>query len=234
MNEKHEVYDEVLFSAMHQLGTGFDETRWRLGHWRASHAERELFLSAEVENPLFIYERQEQLPTYQADVEVFEKLLETVSVPEVVRNLYRRRFKRTKARCALIAASVRGDDEDFYTQSVKVHGKPQKRLFAYVAKRVVELSGERQERHPDAAKRLHKVFSKIEVEGMMLPDPGVLPEYEVEKEPVGSINEAVGIFQEALTRYGATDWAVEVDETGSRRIFAVNVQQRLVRLPAAE
>jgi hypothetical protein len=233
MKDSQIFFDEDLFAATATVGIGFDESDWLVGHLRINREERESFLSNDVENPRFTYRAQDIRPNYFEDIKTARDLVRQSKAPEVVIDLYERKLDKMLLRNRLIEASLFGQDERFFSTSVEIYGRPKKRYFAYVAKRVLELCRTQKVKHPGSARRLMKVLGGVKVAEVTI-DPEVLLAPVTEANPIRSVSEVVEIFTDALSRYGASDWCVEIDGTKERRFFSVNLRKKLVVIPSEE
>lgn len=225
------LFDEELFTAIRNISPYFDEVDWMQDHIRISHEERDSFLNNEIENPLFTYRPQNIQVNYEEKLDVLRACMRQPEVPSVVVDLYQRKMEKQLLRNTIIGSSLGKDDRTFFKASCDLYGKPKKKYFAYIAKRLLKLCANKKETHPGSARRLSKIASKINTENVDI-DVSMLPDPVTTGTPIKSTVEVVEIFTAVINRCGIEDWVVQVDEAGTRSRFAVNVQQKVIHIPS--
>ncbi|MCA9355263.1 DUF1704 domain-containing protein [Candidatus Kaiserbacteria bacterium] len=225
-----QVFDENLFQALCKISPYIDEAEWLKDHIRIRHEEREKFLNNEIENPHFTYSPQKSKVDYLKLIEEFNQCLKDSDVPAVVVDLYQRKLEKQLHRNALIEASLAGDDHVFFERSSDIYGRPQKKYFSYVAKRLLTLCNEQKSKYPVISRRLRKVVSKINQNGIDI-DVSMLPPLVTNGRLIRSVDEVRSIFIETLSRCGIEGWIVSVDKAGTRGRFSVSPQSKTIHIP---
>lgn len=213
------------------VSPNFDEAVWLQDHIRISHEERDQFLNNEIENPRFTYRPQTPRVNYIERIDIINKQLRDSKAPAVVIDLYERKVEKQQQRNALISASLSGDDEQFFQASCDLYGRPRKKYFSYVAKRVLDLCHEQKAAHPGSARRLRRVMSKITLNGNDI-DETVLPPLVTTGKPIESAKEVEAIFRSTLERCGVTGWSIKVDTEGMQSRFSVNPYSHVIFIPS--
>ncbi|MCA9357107.1 DUF1704 domain-containing protein [Candidatus Nomurabacteria bacterium] len=227
------VFDEDLSSSLRRVVSYFDEDEWLLDNLKIKYEEKEQFLNNEIENPQFKYRQLTPHVDYTLRLDEFYYCMNQSQAPSVVLDLYSRKLEKQLLRNALIAASISKDDESFFRASCSLYGKPKKKYFSYVAKRLLMLCESKGETHKGSVRRLKKVASKInhtqvDIDVTMLPSPITTGRQ------IKSVKEVENIFKSTLERCEIVDWSVQVDETNTRTIFAVNPQKKTIFVPSEE
>lgn len=225
--------DAQWFDRLRTISNFTDEVEWLQHYNHISKEEKELFLDNETENPQFSLKKT--IPTNDVAVEIEGMLadLEREEKDVIVLDLYQRKLARHVGRDQLIQASLRRDDKEFYRHSVSLYGKPKKKYFTYVAKRVIQLAEAKKTTHPAVAKRLKKVMSKIDVKNVDI-SADILPPPVAGGEYITSADQVAAIFAATLARLEISDWKVVVDEKVGRSRFSVNPYQRLIHIPSTK
>ncbi len=224
-------FDKILFSLLTQDELFVDEVKWLQEHTKISHKERDRFLNNEVENPHFHYNNLDLDFKQGGHSSNLQQAIENSDAPEVVIDLYRRKLDKQLIRKQMVAASMSGDNETFYLESCKIYGKPKKKYFAYVSKRLISLSNKQKLNHPGPARRLLSVVAKINTAGVET-DVGILPPTVKAGSVIKKISEVEKIFTMVLNRCGVEGWLLQVDETGMRNRFAVNPYKKIIHIPS--
>lgn len=225
------LFDEELYVAIRNISPYFDEVEWFKDHMRISHEERDSFINNEIENPLFTYKSQKVNVNYDEKLDLLRACMEQPQVPSVVVDLYRRKMEKQLLRNSIIGSSLNKNDQAFFEASCDLYGKPKRKYFAYIAKRLLLLCNSQKGANQGSVRRLSKVVSKINTEGVDI-DVSVLPSVVATGSPIGSAVEVVEIFSSVIERCGIEGWVVQVDAAGTRSRFAVNVQQKVVHIPS--
>ena len=192
--------------------------------------EREQFLADDIENPLFDYVAQPKTNTLDGEISVLLRDVQAQEKDAIVLDLYTHKLEKQIIRNALLAASFAGDDKKFFDLSVQLYGKPKKKYFSYIAKRLQCLCRETCVSGA-AARRLCRIVSKIDTTGVDM-DVDVLPPIVTTSPKITSLQQVEAIFQAVLDQYALADWKLVVDQTGNRTRFSVNNQQKLVNIPS--
>lgn len=225
--------DEQWFTRLCAISNYTDEAEWLQQYSHISASEKELFSDNETENPQFSLKKT--IPTDKVADQI-DSLLSDLAKEEknaVVLDLYRHKLDRHTVRDQLVQASLGRNDKEFYRHSADLYGKPKKKYFIYVAKRVIALAESRKVSHPVMAKRLKKIFSKIDVQKVDI-SADILPPLVTEGTPITSAEQAAVIFEAVLTRLEITDWKVVVDTKAVRNRFAVNPYRKIVHIPSTK
>lgn len=224
-------YDDDLYSLLLEVSTDFDETVWLQDHIRISHEERELFLDNEIENPRFTYRPQTASINYSDRFDILNLALDKSKTHAVVIDLYKRQIEKQKQRNDLIAASLAGNDKLFFQASSKLYGKPQKKYFSYVAKRLLELCHENKSTHPGSVRRLRRVMAKITTNGYDV-DVSMLPPVVKTGKIITSALDVESIFQSTLNRCGVEGWTIQIDKKETSNRFSVRPFSKIISIPA--
>ena len=222
--------DERWFERLRVATSLVDDLQWFKNYSKITKTERDLFVNNEIENPKFHLKKTK--PNTEGEDEIDSLLAEMQKEEKevVVLELYERKLHSHRLRSQLITASQTHNDEEFYRISSELYGKPKKRFFAYVAKRVTELALEHDKTHPAESKRLKKLFSKIDFKNIDI-SADILPP-SVKKSPeLESVEQAVAIFKATLDRLQISGWEVVVDDRESRTRFSVNAYLKTVYIP---
>lgn len=224
------VFDERWFERLRLVTSLVDDAQWFQNYSKITKAERDLFVNNEIENPQFHLKKT--TPNIDGENEIDTLLLDMHQNEKqaIVLELYERKLHNHRLRSQLITASQTHDDKAFFTVSSELYGKPKKKYFAYVAKRVTKLADTHAEIHPAAAKRIKKVMSKIDFKSVDI-SADILPPTVTGSKEITTIQQAVGIFKNTLDRLQITDWEIIVDETDSRSRFSVNAYQKIIYIP---
>ena len=228
-----ESYDSELYTITSQVGIAFDEADWLSDHLRVSHEERDRFLNNDIENPQFTYRSQTPRVGYQENLDSVLEALGRSAAPAVVIDLYKRKLEMLQLRNRLIESSIKGDSEEFFKISTELYGRPRKRYFSYVAKRVLLLCKEHKKKHPAVTRRLQKVFGRVNTDEVDI-EADILPPLVTGGRLITSVSEVENIFKETLARYNIDNWSVEVDLSNSRRHFAAIGRLKRLVIPAEE
>ncbi|MEZ4195236.1 MAG: DUF1704 domain-containing protein [Candidatus Paceibacterota bacterium] len=194
--------------------------------------ERRHFLESEVENPEFKYK---DLSNKIAARSQFEDLLVAIEKEEenpVVKKIYTKKIKDKLTVIDMAEATQARADQQFYQASVRMYGAPKKEYFAYIAMRIQEQCITCNSPIKNAAaKRLRKLFSKIDISGAVI-TVDVLPEpvVSVDRTPLTAM-EVKKVFVEILKKYDIDDWKVDIDSTNKRKRFSVNTHKKVVSVP---
>jgi len=225
------AFDERWFERLRQATNLVDDAEWFQNYSKITKAERDLFVNNEIENPQFHLKKS--TPNIDGEIEIDGLLLDMQKNEKeaIVLELYEKKLHNNRLRSQLITASQTHDDEAFYKISSELYGKPKKRYFAYVAKQVTALANKHAEEHPQAAKRLKKVMSKIDMKAVDI-SADILPPLVKNSEEVTSIAEAETIFRKTLDRLEITGWEIAVDKTDARSRFSINAYQNTIHIPS--
>ncbi|MDA8597174.1 flavohemoglobin expression-modulating QEGLA motif protein [Candidatus Pacebacteria bacterium] len=199
------------------------------------HKERTRFLENEVENPAFRPPKTVVDKPFDPTAEraFWEQLLTDLTAEDniLVRELYERKVTQQIDLIEMLRASLDRDNEHFSKQTELVYGKPKKKYFLYIAKRIQELTeAEPSLQFPDAWQRTKKLFSKIDVSRCDI-SPDLLPAPVIDTDLVTSAEQVEKMFTDKFKQYGLENWSMVIDETGTRRIFSVNGTKRIVHVP---
>lgn len=227
------VFDAQLYQLLIEGDLFVDEVTWLQEHIKITHKERERFLNNEVENPHFVYRKQNPVPDFADKLLELQNLINVSDAPEVVVDLYRRKLARQMARKQMVAASASQNDEQFFIESCAMYGKPKKKYFAYVAKRLLKLCHDQKNSHPGPARRLRSVVAKINTENVEV-DAGILPPIVTKGKLIEGVAEVKKIFADTLERCEITGWGLQVDEEGVRSRFSVNSNKKIIHIPSEE
>lgn len=227
---KNVDYDSRWFDELTHAGE-LDDSNWMQAFVQVSRQEKARFLSNEVENPRlrckFTLENSESIAWLQKTLTELESE-ENV----VVRELYEEKINRQIIRLEMYGDTKEGDDAAFFEKSKSLYGKPKKRYFAYIAKRLKEkLETEGGNIPAVSARRLEQVCAKIDTSSVTITADVLPPLPEEESSDVVSSKQAASIFEEALNRYGIDGWQVEVDTANIRKIFSVSVGTKTIFVP---
>jgi len=203
-----------------------------------SAKERVRFLENEVENPVFKPRKKASAAfDVEAEMDFWRNLLNKVNEKEqndIVRTLYSEKIILQLERIRMLSASLDRDHVTFMDASTKIYGKPKKKYFLYVAKRMQELLEVKGKTpHTEAHKHLHKIFSKIDCSRSMISHE-VLPAPLQDDEIVTDATRVRKSFEKILRQYGLEEWNVIVDRTGTRRNFSVNASTATVHVPSTK
>lgn len=228
-----EKLDELWFDRLRSVSGHVDESLWLQDHIRIAHEERERFIDNEIENPLFTYRKESEINIVPQQIDELRVELSKSNAHVIVAELYDKKLSNEVIRNALIEASLHGKDEEFFTLSTALHGKPRKRFFSYVAMRVKQLCESYEEQYPGEVKRLLKVVSKIATNDVDI-DVSVLPPVNTDGVPVESIDEVIKVFKDTLERLEINEWSLVIDNSSLRTRFSVDPFKKLVLLPNQE
>lgn len=224
--------DNTWFEQLRVITSTTDEAEWMQRSLQIDSEERERFFADDIENPLFDYVRKPK--TNDLNLEI-RSLLDRIAAEEkdaIVLDLYTRKLENQITRNSLLAASFAGEDEQFMQHSVELYGKPTKKYFSYIAKRLQAIC-----KHScldDAAtRRLCRIVSKINVDNVDI-DTDMLPPVVTDSPEITSLQQVRTIFAAALEQYNLTDWELVVDDTGNRTRFSVNNQKKVVNIPGEQ
>lgn len=226
--------DERWFNAFKAISSTEPDLEWLQAFMRVSAAEHVRFLHDETENPRFQYLKnrtREEESLYEQYVSLRD-VIDREERNETIRGLYIKKIEAQLNRLDMIKATIAGDDESVHALSKKIYGQPKKSHFSMVAERVMMLckaAGDAEQ--SEAAKRLKKVFSKIDTSKVVLTHDVLPPPVEVSGAPV-TAKEAAAVFQSVLERCGITDWSVKIDEEGNRTRFSVSVSRKVINVPS--
>ena len=231
-------HDAQWYSQLIKLTRGnTDEAEWIQGHMHIDLDERDRFFDNEIENPLLEYRhtksidsltslKSDELHTLLADVETAES-------DDIVRDLYVRKIKKQCVRIDLLNASLAKNDKEFYRLSCQLHGKPQKKYFAYIAKQVNGMCKLTAETCPSEVRRLKKIFSKISTTDVDI-SADILPPVVAGGKVLKTTDEVIAIFQETLDHLQIKGWSLVVDTSGQRSRFSVQQANKIVHIPSAK
>ncbi|MCB9810271.1 DUF1704 domain-containing protein [Candidatus Nomurabacteria bacterium] len=228
-----EKLDELWFDRLRSVSGHVDESLWLQDHIRIAHEERERFIDNEIENPLFTYRKESEINVVPQKIDELRVEISKSDAHVIVAELYDKKLSNEVIRNALIEASLHANDEEFFTHSVALHGKPRKRFFSYVAMRVKQLCEVYEDQYPNEVKRLLKVVSKIATNDIDI-DVSVLPPVNTDGVPVESIDEVIKVFKDTLERLEINEWSLVIDNSSLRTRFSVDPFKKLVLLPNQE
>lgn len=222
--------DQKWFDQLRVLSIKTEEGEWMQRSMHIQPDEQEQFFADDIENPQFEY--AVGVPTKQLNTEIaaFVAELEANEKDAIVLDLYNRKLAHQLIRNQLLTASFAGDDRAFYALSTQLYGKPSKKYFSYVAKRLQRLC--KNTCSQDAAtRRLCRIVSKIDTKQVDI-DTSVLPPVVTGSPRITSLQQVLTIFEAALEQYALTDWQLVVDQTNKRTRFSVNNQQKVINVPS--
>lgn len=225
-----EILDQKWFEQLRVLSSKTEEEEWMQRSMQIESEEREQFLADDIENPQFLYEVGVPVKQYDAEISEFLSELAVVEKDAIVLDLYTRKLNHQTVRTNLLAASYAGNDEQFFKLSTELYGKPTKKYFSYIAKRLQHLCKETLSDDP-AARRLCRIVSKIDTKQVDA-DVAVLPPVVTNSPRITDIAQVLGIFSNALAQYKLSDWSLAIDTTGTRSRFSVNSQNKVINIPS--
>lgn len=228
----NDYYDGDLYQALLDVSTHFDESIWLGDHIRINHEEKELFLNNEIENPHFRYRKQQPVLDYANKLEIMYGLLKSSKAPAIVIDLYLRKIEKQLLRNVLITASISGDDQVFSVASKELYGKPKKKYFSYVAKRVLDLCDSvKNNNHHNSVRRLRTVMNRINTKVLDI-EVNVLPPVVKADKIIESIDEVKDIFLNTLKNCGIKGWELQVDNRHERNRFSVKPSEKIIFIPS--
>lgn len=223
--------DERWFSELRDINVSDLDLKWLTAFMRVTADEKVRFFQNEVENPEFTYAQDGD---DEGVIEQYRTLLDAVETHEsnkTIRKLYRDKINAQINRVAMLQVSRAGDDQRFFDLSVKLYGKPKNPIFALVAEHVLLLvERPRSNAQEAAAKRLARIFSKIDRSEMALSQDILPPPVEDEGHPLTAV-EVAEVFQSVLDRHEINGWSLEVDTTGYRTRFSVLPDHKIINIP---
>lgn len=222
--------DEHWFNSVRAIGSQVDEGEWLHKRIYVSEEERDLFLNNEIENPQFLHKKTK---ISEPDTELIEKLKADIQANEkdaVVLDLYEHKIEKLSQRSDLLHALIAKNDQAFYQASVRLYGKPKKKYFAYVAKRITALCKTGEAVNPVIAKRLKRIVSKIDQSDRDI-SADILPPLVEEGKVIASVDEVTRIFQATLDRLEIQNWTLHVDSEIPRSRFSVSPFSQVIHIP---
>jgi hypothetical protein len=226
----NESLDQKWFEQLRVLSSKTEEGEWMQRSMQIEADEKEQFLADDIENPQFAYEVGVPTKLIDEEITAFMSDLATSERDAIVLDLYNRKLTHQLTRSHLLAASYAGNDQQFYQLSTDLYGKPRKKYFSYIAKKLQRLCKETMSEDP-ATRRLCRMVSKIDTKAVDI-DATMLPPLVEDSSPITTIAQVEGIFTTALAQYGLKGWVLVVDKTGKRSRFSVNNQQKVINIPA--
>lgn len=228
--------DDRWFQELQQINVSDLDLKWLSGFMRVSAQEKIRFFQNDVENPEFWYVQDHNGEDEQM-IERYQTLLDTLLTEEsneTIRSVYKDKINAQINRVEMLQFSRTGDDKGFYDLAVEVYGKPKNHNFALVAEHVLKLVDcPRSDAQEQAAKRLSKIFSKIDTSKMAISHDILPPPVEADERQLSAL-EVAEVFQSVLDRHEITDWTIEVDPSGYRTRFSVLPDHKVVNIPSDE
>jgi hypothetical protein len=221
--------DERWFESVRQASSYGDEAEQFQKNLRISDEERDLFLNNEIENPQFEHKKGPEFVSSADAIHTLRTQMQSQEKDAVVLDLYERKLEQLEHRDDLLQALIEGNDRDFYQASTKLHGKPKKKYFSYVAKQITTLCKKSQEQHPSVAKRLKRIVSKIDQLDVDI-SADILPPADETGTVITTENEVRHIFQATLDRLEIEGWTLKVADS-TRTRFAVSPANQTVHIP---
>ncbi len=233
-----QIYDGSWFSQLVAINKSYsDDVDWIQSRMKIDNEERERFLDNEIENPLFSYtsntESKMNEPLSCKSLELLLQEIVKTEENEVVKKLYEAKITNQINRVGMFNASMNSDDKEFYRLSCQLHGKPKNKYFAYIAKKVMNLTKLAGPEHLVEVRHLKKIFSKINVTGVDI-SSDILPPLVHDDVFIQTPDEVVAVFRETLDEYEITGWKIQVDQENKRVNFAVSTPQRIIYIPGKE
>ena len=229
--ERMDVLDRHWFSELRGINVSDLDLKWLSSFMRVTAKEKIRFLENDIENPMFTYVRAgnygqmiERYQTLLAEVEEYEK-------NDTVRKLYQDKIRAQINRVEMLEVSRIGDDQRFYDLSVEVYGKPKSGNFSLVAEHVRMLIEQpRSAAQERAAKRLSKIFSKIDISDTALTQDILPPPVEAGGNQL-TADQVARVFQSVLDKHEITGWKIKIDRSGYRTRFSVQPDRRVINIP---
>ena len=223
-------YDNEWINPLKNIVFSVSEVPLFTRYQQSVKKERELFFDNQIENPQLSY-KPELLPVGDIELQItqLEEALRASNLDAVVLDLYLRKLLRQRQRYQLLQATATGNDEQFVALSTELYGKPHKRYFSYVARRVDMLCENQRDSDPEAAKRLQKVVGKISTKELDI-STDILPTLDTDSPVIESVSQVKEIFTEVLERNGMSDVAL-VTKTDQSSHFSVQAELRQVFIP---
>jgi hypothetical protein len=222
--------DTIWYERLQDICRETEEVEWLQKNMNSVQEERELFFLNEIENPLFEYTKPTQVAIVQQKANELLADIQNNESDAIVSDLYARKIKNQITRTRLATASGESDDTAFYVASSELYGKPRKKYFAYVAKRVTELYRHADVEQRHVANKLYKTLSRVNATIVDI-DTSILPPVVIDNTLVTTVDEAVAIFLETLKTLGIDGWSVVVEEHTNRSRFSVNAHKKIVYIP---
>lgn len=229
-NRWYKRFEDVVFEDYEKL-SGKKEIRV---------AEKEKFLSGEVENPTLDYP---ELASFDLDERenVLLKLKEDVldlEQNDAVKKIYRTKINESLATLRMLRASRDGNDRAFSRYADFIYGVPETGDSGYVLNHIKELAlaglGSEDTNRAEAAQRLNAIFGEITLPPREGADKSILSHGEKIPGQVESLEEAVSAFEEALQEIDASDWKVVVDTESGISNFSVSQEKKVVVVPSED
>lgn len=224
------VFDEQWFQLARPIVFAVAEISPITSGLSISKEQVELFLSDEVENPLFSYDisRFANNPVDEP-VSAVRSAMVNSDTHAVVIELYDKKLQRQLERQALLQATLAGDDHAFFEQSKTLYGVPSKRYISYVAREVLRLCDDKKATHSLQAKRLRAVLGKITAKPTKI-SQDILPEPVKGSPRIMSRQQVLDIFTETLTRLELTNWTL-MERQDNHSHFVVLPERQQVLVP---
>lgn len=225
--ESTEVLDARWYSRFESLA--FSTFEYLDGSAERRASEKDKFLSGESVNPTLDYPKLEKFNFETREKDLLELKNEIIENEpnETVVEIYRTKINEQLAELRLLLAAKNGDDRRFSRYSRFVYGVPDSGNTAYattiVADKVLSREGLTEE-------------DKMRFE-MLKSEVGEYDEVEIEvpasaiKGRVGSLDEVIEVFKEALGEVGADDWKVVQANNSSISNFRVSQAKKEITVP---
>lgn len=195
--------------------------------------EYKRFITDQVENPYFKVRAENfNIITATAALGRFEASLAEAKADEVVVQLYKAKLENQQLRFNMLEATANKDDKAFSKFSVKLYGKPKRRLFGMVVQHVLK-TRPRHKKAEVAHKLLTEALGHMNYSGDALPVDILPPLQSLEGESVRAV-EVQEIFAEVIAAEALDGWQAVVDDTGERPRFSVSPTQKIIYIPDDE
>lgn len=225
------AFDEKWFHLLTNINASDSDLKWLTTFLKVSNKEKIRFLEDEIENPQFEYLDKVNHTSLSERYLALKNKINAEEKNNIVSRLYEKKIDGQLHRLDMLQAAQNGDDASFFKAGCKVYGEPRKSYFSFVALRIIECTKvAKSTQQLAAAKRLKKIFSKIDTTGAVisldiLPEPSDMGRIGI------SASKAKSIFVEVLTRYKIYGWTVKIDTAGDRNRFSVHISTKTIHIP---
>lgn len=250
--EATEAIDTKWYEQFEAIGR-FQAYEYLDGDKENRNAQRQQFLSKDIENPTLDYPKidTEKLKSTETALRALKKDILKEETNEIVRQLYRWRVNEKIGELRILQAAAEGNDRNFRRYSEFVYGQPSEEVFAYTVQSIQSITAQHKEAENPELQQA--AMDLLEALPQNLPDAKIseLPSTEqlelarqetlrelgdliniefLSEEKQYNAEEITEVFQSALENLKAEGWKAVID-TSSKTSISVDQEQRAIKIP---